>query len=235
MYSSVLWQDTLHEIVKVRGVIQRNDKPQAKAAPDPYGSLLSAFAKDFPDAAKLIYANPAAMKLVKEAETAGVKFGGYAEDGPAKDTWPYTAGDSVYIPKARTDKVDAAQGFIFELNNALRRPKFAALDTEAGKGKKGSLTAKEFAKKTVELEVEGMLRTGEIWFEMKKQAPRGENWDRYDQEFFLAEYKAFRDGKKTKDQIVQDVLKRVYTTGVDKGKTVEQFYMDQYQQLSGGK
>ena len=115
---AVLRQDTVPEIVKVGGGIQRDDKPQAKAAPDPYGSLLSAFAKDFPDAAKLIYANPAAMKLVKEAETAGVKFGGYAEDGPAKDTWPYTAGDSVYIPKDRTDKVDAAQGFIFELNNA---------------------------------------------------------------------------------------------------------------------
>jgi hypothetical protein len=235
---SVLTHGTAPAIVSAGRGIQRDvGWAQRGPLPDPYGNLLllNAFAKSFPDAAKLIYANPTAMKLVNEAEAAGVKFGGYAEDGPSKDTWPYTVADSVYIPKARTDKVLAASDFLFELNNALRRSRFAALEADATKGKTGSLSAKEYAKKTVELEVEGMLRSGEIWFDMKKQAPRGENWDRYDKDFFLAQYKAFRDGKRTKDQIVQDVLKSVYTTGVDKGKTVEQFYMDQYQQLSGGK
>ena len=80
-----------------------------------------------------------------------------------------------------------------------------------------------------------MTRSGEIWFDMKKQAPKGENWDKYDQDFFLSQYKAFRDGQITKDQIVESVLKSKYTTGVDKGKTAEQYYEEEYQRLSGGK
>jgi len=139
----------------------------------------------------------------------------------------------VYIPKARTDKIQAASDFIFELNNAVRRPNFAKVDSDVAKGKKGPLTAKEYAKQKVELEVEGMLRSGEIWFEMKKSAPHGQNWDKYDSDFFLAQYKAFHDGKKTKDQLVQEAL--AWTSGLNKGKTAEQFYMEQYQQLSGGK
>ena len=229
---AVLRHDVVPEIASATRGVHRDDGGPAKAPPDPYGTLLRAFAQSFPDAAKLILSSPAGMKLVKEAETAGVKFAGFAEDGPGKHAWPYTVGDSVYVPKAR-DKVQAASDFLFELNNAVRRPQFAALQTEATKGTKGSLTAKEYAKKNVELEVEGMLRTGEIWFEMKKQAPKGAKWDRYDKDFFLAQYKAFHDGKKTKEQIVQEVLQ--WASGFDKSKTNEQFYMDQYQDLSGGK
>jgi hypothetical protein len=116
----------------------------------------------------------------------------------------------------------------------LCRPKFAALEAEAHKGKKSTLTAKDYARKNVELEVEGMLRAGEIWFDMKKQAPRGQNWDVYDKDFFLAQYKAFREGKATKDEIIDSVLKSKYTTGVDKGKTVGQFYEDQFKSLNSG-
>lgn len=230
---AVIRRDALPDITSATRGIQRDDSGTGKAPPYPYGPLLRSFANSFPDAAKLIYSNPTAMKLVKEAEAAGVKFGGFAEDGPSKDTWPYTVGDAVYVPKARTDKVTAASDFLFELNNALRRPKFTALESGARKGKKGALTAKDYARKNVELEVEGMLRAGEIWFDMKKQAPRGENWDAYDKDFFLAQYQVFRDGKLTKDQIVDSVLKSKYTTGVDKGKTVEQFYEDQYKSLGG--
>jgi hypothetical protein len=232
--SFVLTQDRVPGITVAGKGIQRDDTDRDKSAADPYGPLLGAFAKNFPDAAKLIATNQIAMKLVKEAETAGVKYGGFAEDGPSKDPWPYTVGDSVYIPKARTDKVVAASDFLFELNNAVRRPKFAALEAEAHKGKKSTLTAKDYARKNVELEVEGMLRAGEIWFDMKKQAPRGQNWDVYDKDFFLAQYKAFREGKATKDEIIDSVLKSKYTTGVDKGKTVGQFYEDQFKSLNSG-
>ena len=80
-----------------------------------------------------------------------------------------------------------------------------------------------------------MLRLGEIWFEMKKAGPKGGEWDKYDADFYLSEYKAFKDGKKTKDDMIKNVLKRVYSSGTDKGKSVEQFYMDEYKSLSGGK
>jgi hypothetical protein len=204
---------------------------------DPYGTLLllNAFAKKFPDAARLILQNLTAMKLVNEAEAAGVQFGGYAEDGPGKDTWPYTVGNTVYVPKARTVAVVAVSDFLFELNNALRAPKFAALMKGSEKGSKGTLSAKDYAYKTIELEVEGMLRLGEIWFDMKKTGPKSGEWNKYDADFFLAQYTAFKDGKKTKEDIIKHLLKSVYTVGKDAGKTHEQYYMDQYNEIRGGK
>jgi hypothetical protein len=171
---------------------------------------------------------------VVEAQAAGVEFGGYAEDGPSADAWAYTVGNKVYVPKARTDAALAVSDFLFELNNAIRAPRFAALDTEAAKGSTGTMTARQYARKTVELEVEGMLRLGEVWFEMKK-AVTDNSWDKYDADFFLSEYNEFKAGTKTKEDIVNDVLQRVYSSGVDAGKTAEQYYMEQYNTLSGGK
>jgi len=200
--------------------------------------LLDDFAKKFPDAAKLIRKEPVAMKLVKEAAAAGAQFGGYVEEGPkavAAGGRAATLGSKVYVPKTRTDPVIAVSDFLFELNNAIRKPKFAVLDTEATKGSKGTLDAKTYAYKTVELEVEGMLRLGEVWFEMKKNVPKDKQSKTADAEFFLSDYEAVKNGKKTKDQLVKDVLKRTYDTGALKGKTVEQNYMDDYKSLSGGK
>lgn len=204
---------------------------------DPYGTLLllNSFAKKFFEAAKLIHKNPTAMQLVNEAEAAGIQFGGYAEDGPGHRAWPYTIGNTVYVAKARSDAVVAMSDFLFELNNALRAPQFATMDTEAAKGSKGTLSAKDYAYKTVELEVEGMLRLGGIWFEMKKTGPKGGEWDKYDADFFLLEYKAVKDGKKTKDDIIKNVLKRVRSHEPHSGWTIEEYYMDAYKKLSGGK
>lgn len=209
--------------------IQRDDKKDTKIP------LLDDFAKKFPDAAKLISKDAGAMKLVKDANTAGVKFGGFAEDGPGKRAWPYTIGNTVYVAKGRADVPVTVSDFLFELNNAVRAPKFKVLDTEAAKGTKGKLTAKEYARKTVELEVEGMLRMGEIWFEMKKSGPKGGAWDKYDSEFFLAEYKSVKEGKKTKEDIVKSVLGRVRNHEPHPEWTIEQKYMEDYESLSGGK
>ena len=195
--------------------------------------LLTEFARKFRSAAELIRQAPEAMDLIKEAEDAKVKFGGYAEDGPSKDSWPYTIGDTVYIPKGR-DKVQAMSDFVFELNNAIRQPKIRKLEEEAAKGSKGNLTAEQYATQKVEVEVEGMLRAGEIWFDTKGKLGKG-NWGKYDADFFLGEYEAFKSGKKTKADIVKKVLGSKYTTGVDKGKTAKQYYMDQYKDLSKGK
>lgn len=211
--------------------IRRDPK---KPAVDP--PLLAAFAADFPDSAAIIRKSPEALKLIAEAQDAGSKYGGFSEDGPSKgDAWPYTAGDSVYIPRAhRGDKVTAVSDFLFELNNANRAPAFRKINAEAAKGSKGTLTAKTYAYKNVEQEVEGMLRLGHIWFEVKKQV-KGNAWDAHDGEFYLGEYQDFKKGKKTKDDIIKNVLGREYTEGANAGKTVEAFYMEQYEQLSGGK
>src|SRR4030095_8470854 len=121
------------------------------------GKLLADFAAKFPDAADIITKSKSAMKLVKEAEAVGVRFGGYSEDGPQPDDWPYTWRGVVYVPKTHTDKVVAMRDFLFELNNGIRTPQFFKLEKEATKGSAGTLTAKEFARQQVELEVEGML------------------------------------------------------------------------------
>jgi len=222
--------------VSARGIQRDVGWARRGPLPDPYGDLLllNSFAKKFLEAATLIYNNPKAMELVKEAQDAGVEFGGYSEEGPGKRPWPYTVGNKVYVPKARVDKVLAMKGFLFELNNAIRAPKFAEIHKEAAKGAKSTLTAKEYAYKKVELEVEGMLRVGEMWIEIKKTGP-GKEWDKYDTGFWLSEYKAFKDGKKKKEDIIKDVLKRKRNHEPHPEWTVEEYYMDQYKQMSGGK
>jgi hypothetical protein len=197
--------------------------------------LLDDFEKKFADAAKAIRKNALALKLVGEAEAAGVKFGGFAEDGPSKMAWPYTipSTQTVYVPKARTDATIAMSDFLFELNNAIRAPKLAGFQKEAAKGTKSKLTAKQYAYNMLEQEVEGMLRTGEIWFDMKKSLPKDPKYDVYDSDFFLASYKSVKEGKKTKDDIVKDLLKS--PSGVDKTKTHEQFFIDQFNDLQAGK
>jgi hypothetical protein len=124
--------------------------------------LLDDFEKKFPDAGKAIRKNALALKLVTEAEAASVKFGGFSEDGPGKIAWPYMVPETktVYVPKARTDATIAMSDFLFELNNAIRGPQLLGLQTEAAKGTKTKLTAKQYAYKILELEVEGMIRTG---------------------------------------------------------------------------
>jgi hypothetical protein len=190
--------------------------------------LLTDFAGKFRASAELIRRSPEALTLIREAEAASVKFGGYAEDGPAKDAWPYTVEDTVYVPRAHTNKIVAMSDFLFELNNAIRKPEFAKIDADATAG---TIDAKQYAYKTVEQEVEGMLRLGKVWFETKKALGGGKRLNAYNEHFYLAEYKAFEKGRKTKDQIIKDVLKRKYTAGKDKGKTVEKYYMEQYKTL----
>jgi hypothetical protein len=69
------------------------------------------------------------MQLVHKAVAEGVKFGGYAEDGPEKSSWPYTitSTKTIYVPKGR-DKIGAPSDFLCELNNALCSPKPAQLE-----------------------------------------------------------------------------------------------------------
>jgi hypothetical protein len=191
--------------------------------------LLGDFGKDFKDAAADIAKGEQATKLVEEAEKAGAKYGGYSEKGPWKNAYPYTVGDTVYIPKSSAEPVRAASDFLFELNNAIHKPQFAAVSAKASKG---SITAKEYAREKTAIEVDGMLRAGLVWADLKKGLGGGADLNKFDQDWFLDEYNQVKSGKKTKDDIVNDVLARKYTEGVQAGKTVEEFYMEQYKALA---
>lgn len=182
--------------------------------------LLKEFAAKFPDAAKLVVGHASAEQLVQEAAVKGVKFGGYSEEGPAKAAWAYTVGDSVYVPKARTDAIVAMSDFLFELNNAIHAPLIEGAVKEAAAKK---IDAKTYARRIVEIEVEGMLRMGLVWLEIKGGDKK---LDKYDKDFFAAQYKDFKDGKKTKKEIVDAVL--TWKNGIKRSKTNEQYYMDQY-------
>jgi hypothetical protein len=203
------------------------------AAPETWPQVLRDFYWKFPAAARLIAAQPSSCKFVKECEAKGAKFGGYAEDGPGHTAWPYTAGTDVYIPKADGDGLKPMSSFLFELNNAVRHPAFEGLRQEALKGKRGTLDAKSFARKKVALEVEGMLKLGEIWIQMKKEAHKetDADWAAHDSEFYLQIYQDHRAGKLSKDDIIERVLKSVYSKGAHAGKTVEEFYSGQYNSM----
>jgi hypothetical protein len=223
-----------HELVHVLQQQGQTQRVQKKNGAKEEPKLLKDFESKFPGAAHLIRKSEAAMKLIKEAADAGAKFGGYAEEGPAKKAWTYTIASTgtVYVPKARADKVLAMSDFLFELNNAVRSPKLRKLEKEAAKGTKATLSAKDYAYKKIELEVEGMLRLGETWFKMKKTIGKG-NWNKYDNDFFLSEYKRFKEKKVTKDKLIKEVLQ--WRNGVDPTKTNEQYYIEQYKSLGGSK
>src|SRR4029077_6347426 len=161
------------ELVHIYGVpaigeLDKKNLDVKKARQQLEPKVLQDFATKFPNAADLIRRSVPALRLVSEAEAAGAVFGGYAEDGPAPTVGrPYTSGHAVYVPRTQTDPIIAMSDFLFELNNAIRAPKFAALATEAAIGSTGTLTARDYAYKVVEQEVEGMLRLGETWFKLK--------------------------------------------------------------------
>lgn len=198
-------------------------------------TLLSAFGLQFRDAAELVRASPEAMKLVAEGDKAGVKYGGFSEDGPGKalGAIPYTIGDTIYVPRARlTDKVLALKGFVFEINNAVRKDRFAAVSQSATEGK---IDAAEYARRKIGLEVEGMLKMGDVWASVKAGMGGGKDLDKYDNWFYMSEHTAVASGKKTAADIGTDVGSRKYTVGTNAGKTVTQFYIDQFNEIYGKK
>ena len=191
-------------------------------------ALLTEFSRKFRASADLIRASTEAMKLIADAEAASVSFGGFAEDGPGAMAYPYTSGQSVYVPRAHTDKVIALSDFLFELNNAIRHPAFGALDREAVAG---TVTKPEFARRNVEQEVQGMLRLGAVWADVKATMGGGRELNQYDAPNYTKELQDVRAGRRTEAQIVQDVLNRTYTEGELRGKTVRQYYEQQWQTL----
>jgi hypothetical protein len=191
-------------------------------------ALLTSFSRQFREPAELIRASAEAMRLIREAEAASVSYGGFAEDGPGAMAWPYTSGQSVYVPRAHTDRVVALSDFLFELNNAIRHP---ALDRLAADATAGRVTRGDYATGVVGQEVQGMLRLGAVWADVKATMGGGHELDRYDAPNYMGELGDVRAGRRTEAQIVQDVLNRTYTEGTLRGRTVRQNYESQYDTL----
>jgi Zn-dependent peptidase ImmA (M78 family) len=187
--------------------------------------LLRDFAKKFPGAANLVRKSPEAMKLMKTATAKGVVFGGYPLKRHGITSRAHTVGNKVYIPKGRTDKFLAMSDFVFEVNIAMRKKRSDTIKKLASQRR---ITAKQYAYRIVRLEIEAMLNTGLVWFKMRKKGYKGRKWSKYDKDFYLSSYKAFKTGKKTKNQLIKDALKRTYKTGIFAGWTVERYYMAQY-------
>jgi hypothetical protein len=194
--------------------------------------LLTSLSAKFPEAVLIISQSRKAMQFVGEADAAGVQFGGYAEEGPegSQDSAAYTIGKIVYVPQweaghVKTKTIPAVCGFLFELSNAINQLQFAALEQAA---KNGNINEEKYAYGNIALEVDGALRLGEIWLEVKGSHSE---WDHYDDDFYLSTYLMFQTKEVTKEQIVESVLETPYPKGKWIGQTHQQFYVDQYRQL----
>jgi len=189
--------------------------------------LMASFSGDFGEAARIIRKSRRAMQLVDEAAKAGVKYMGYAEESPGERmAHAHCTGKNVYIPKAATDNLVAAGDFLFELTNGINAPKVDKLARQAGEG---TISRSDYASSILEIEIDTMLRTGEIWSEMKAASENPTKLDAYDTHFHLWQYQAVQEGTMSKDGILKWLLKRAATPG----ETHKQFYEEQYDQLQG--
>jgi hypothetical protein len=214
----------------VARLLQRST-PEAPApaapAPAPPTDLLAAFEAKFPAAAAKIRSSPAALELVEQAKKKSAEFGGFSEQGPIVATYAYTVENRVYVPQAQTDPIRAVNDFLFELNNAMRADQLSQIHKDA---LAGTIDAKTYARRKVEVEVEGILATGAVWPSLKAGDAA---LDQYDKTFYTQLYEEFKSGTKTKDQVVVDVLGWRSITAAS--KTNEDYYMEQYEQLRSGR
>jgi hypothetical protein len=208
----------------VARLLQRST-PDAPAPAVPT-DLLAGLEALFPEAARKVRSCPAALELVEDAKRKGAEFGGYSERGPVVRTHAYTLENRVYIPQSQTDPVRQMNDFLFEINNAARADRLAQIHKDA---LAGSIDAKTYARRKIEVEVEGILSTGAVWAAFKGSDA---TLDQYDVAFFLEQHEQFKSGTKTKEQIVDDVLQWRSIAGA--AWTNERYYMDQYEKLRSG-
>ena len=145
--------------------------------------------------------------------------------------WPYTSGQSVYVPRAHTDKVVALSDFLFELNNAIRHPALGRLtrDAIAGTVTKGDYATEESSSRRSK----GMLRLGAVWKDVKATMGGGRELNRYDAPNYLKELNDVTAGRRTQARVPsrEDEINRTYTEGTLRGKTVRQNYETQWESL----
>ncbi|XXY52623.1 DUF4157 domain-containing protein [Sorangium sp. So ce269] len=192
--------------------------------------LVGAFGGSFPASAAQVRANPSAMALVRDAEAGGATFGGFSEDGPGGRAWAYTVGATVYVPRAFvSDPARAANAFLFELTNAASRSRHAEVNQRAAAH---AITAEQYAHDTTAIEVDGTMRIAEIWAAERESVTDPAERARRDAMNYYTAYQDVRSGRRTREDIIQDVLNRTYP---DSGLTVRQTYIDQYNRTWGAR
>jgi hypothetical protein len=202
--------------------------PPSEFQPIGLPPLFTSFEQSFPKAAELLFDNPPAFELIFGAQRAGAEFGGYSDVVPqgetrSADERAYTIGNKVYLPKSQTDRVIYMADFLFELNNAIRKPQYEELETKA---RNGTIQKPDFIRGVAELELQGALKLGAIWSEVKQvHGSQLGNADQYDNEFYLADYQSIESGK-DRNELIEEILQRTYGEGTFKGKTFEQRYSE---------
>ncbi|NOK08065.1 hypothetical protein, partial [Corallococcus exercitus] len=146
---------------KVKAITQ----PEIDALPN---RVLKDFAElGYGNAAQLLAQSPAALKRLNETSDAGVQVREGAIHGRSHTSRnTSTQKVTVYMDPTLKQKSpeDAAGTFMFEMNNAHRRPQFDALDDDVRNKKVTSPS--DYAEKKMKLEVEGMLHTGMVGREL---------------------------------------------------------------------
>ena len=106
-----------------------------------------------------------ARALIAKANERGVSIlrGGWGGAQTAREHG--TGRITVSLPPRGADHVQSAQDFIFELHNALRQDRFDALRQQAAGT--GILDEDEFARKKMQIEIEGMVGTGKVASELR--------------------------------------------------------------------
>lgn len=212
---------------------ETENPPPSEFQPIGLPALFTAFEGNFPAAAELLYDNPPAYQLLVEAQKAGSEYGGFSEDIPQggktkADTRAFTVGNKVYLPKSQTDIVINIADFLFELNNAIRKPEFEALETKA---RTGAIQKPEFVRGVAELELQGALKLGAVWSEIKKaHGSQLGKADQYDNEFYLTEYQSIESGR-DRNELIEDILQRTYGEGTFQGMTFEERYSELFDNL----
>jgi hypothetical protein len=212
---------------------RRTEQQPSEFKPIGLPPLFTAFEQSFPKAAELLFDNPPAFELIFETQRAGAEFGGYSDVVPqgetrSADKRAYTIGNKVYLPKSQKDRVIYLSDFLFELNNAIRKPQYEELETQA---RNGTIQKPDFIRGVAELELQGAFKLGAIWSEVKQtQGSKLKNADQYDNEFYLADYQSIESGMDRND-LIDDIIKRTYGNGAFNGKTFEQRYGDLFDSL----
>ncbi|GMU08939.1 hypothetical protein [Corallococcus caeni] len=146
---------------KVKAITQ----PEIDALPN---RVLKDFAElGYGNAAQLLAKSPTAVKRLNETSAVDVQVREGAIHGRSHTSRnTSTQKVTVYMDPTLKQKSpeDAAGTFMFEMNNAHRRPQFDALDDDVRNKKITSPS--DYAEKKMKLEVEGMLHTGMVGREL---------------------------------------------------------------------
>lgn len=164
-----------------------------------------------------------AQQLIAKADELGVQI---RWGGSHAQTVRTQGGDILRVTIPQTDsKTQALEDIVFELNNAVRYDRMQALSQKAVSGEIAD--EDEFAREKIKIELEGMLTTGRIGFELKKSG-QDIPLDRFFLPTFLDSLKAYKeDPDLTRADFIRskadEVLDRPHHSGSHRKVYTQQF------------